>query len=377
MGAMVRPLSSKVALLLIAVSSAAAGAFAAGAAFAPSRAPLHDPQAPARPIAPRGDLGADERSMVELFRASSPSVAFITRLTVRRSPWSLNATEIPEGTGTGFVWSDQGYVVTNYHVIQDASGAVVTLEHEDYEAELVGAAKDKDIAVLKIQAPPEKLRPLPLGSSNDLQVGQKVFVIGNPFGLDKTLTTGVVSAIGREIRSVTGRLIQGVIQTDAAINPGNSGGPLLDSAGRVIGVTTAIVSPSGAYAGVGFAVPADTVAHVVTQIIRHGRVIRPGFGVVLAEDGFVRSRGLKGAMIQEVGEGSAAERAGLRGFVRDSRGRWTLGDVIVEIEGRPVDSTDDFYKLLDDRKPGDRLRVTALRAGKRVDATVTLQELPG
>ncbi|MBL8692781.1 MAG: trypsin-like peptidase domain-containing protein [Planctomycetes bacterium] len=375
---MVRPPTSKAALILAAVCSVAAGAFAAGAVLTPSLcAPLLNPQAPARAITPRGDLGADERSMVELFRASSPSVAFITRLAVRRSPWSLNATEIPEGTGTGFVWSDQGYVVTNYHVIQDASGAVVTLEQENYEAELVGVAKDKDIAVLKIQAPPEKLKPLPLGSSSDLQVGQKVFVIGNPFGLDKTLTTGVVSAIGREIRAVTGRLIQGVIQTDAAINPGNSGGPLLDSAGRVIGVTTAIVSPSGAYAGVGFAVPADTVANVVTQIIRHGRVIRPGFGVVLAEDGFVRSRGLKGAMIQEVGEGSAAERAGLRGFMRDSRGRWTLGDVIVEIEGRPVDSTDDFYKLLDDRKPGDRLRVTALRGGKRVDATVTLQELPG
>ena len=237
------------------------------------------PAAPPRAITPRGDLAADEKSTIELFREASPSVAYITTLAVRRDRFSLNVTEIPQGTGSGFLYDDQGHVVTNFHVIQDADEARVTLaDGSTYDGFLVGTEPDLDLAVLRIRAAPGRLKPLPLGTSGDLEVGQKVFAIGSPFGLDQTLTTGVISGLGREIQAVTGRAIRGVIQTDAAINPGNSGGPLLDSAGRLIGVNTAIYSPSGTYAGVGFAVPVDLVNRAVPQLIQHGKVARPGTG---------------------------------------------------------------------------------------------------
>jgi len=211
-----------------------------------------------RAVTARGDLAEDEKGTISLFKAVSPSVVYITTMAVRQEFFSLRALEVPQGAGSGFVWNDNGYIVTNYHVIAEAQGARVTLaDRSTWSAQLVGAEPDKDIAVLKIDAPKHLLPPIPLGTSSDLQVGQKVFAIGNPFGFDQTLTTGVISGLGREIESATHRLIQGVIQTDAAINPGNSGGPLLDSAGRVIGINTAIVSPSGAYAGIGFAVPVD------------------------------------------------------------------------------------------------------------------------
>ncbi len=213
-----------------------------------------------RPIAPRGELAADEKSTIALFRQASPSIVHITAVSVARDLFTLNLLQIPEGTGSGLVWDDTGNIVTNYHVIQNAGAAQVTLaDQSTWKARLVGIAPDKDLAVLKIDAPKSRLRPIPIGTSKDLQVGQSAFAIGNPFGLDQTLTTGVVSALGREIESVTRRPIQGVIQTDAAVNPGNSGGPLLDSAGRLIGVNTAIYSPSGASVGIGFAIPVDTV----------------------------------------------------------------------------------------------------------------------
>ena len=231
-----------------------------------------DPNAQPRPVVARGDLAEDEKSTIALFKQSSPSVVHITTMTVRQNRFTRDIQQIPQGTGSGFIWDKDGHIVTNYHVIQGADAARVTLaDQSTYQARLVGAYPDKDLAVLIIDAKKDRLPPIPLGTSRDLEVGQKVFAIGNPFGLDHSLTTGVISAVGREIESVTHQPIKNVIQTDAAINPGNSGGPLLDSAGRLIGVNTAIYSPSGAYAGIGFAIPVDEVNSVVPRLIREGR----------------------------------------------------------------------------------------------------------
>jgi S1-C subfamily serine protease len=329
-----------------------------------------------RAITPRGELAADERATIELFREASPSVVYITSLARRRDIFSLNLFEIPQGTGSGFIWDQDGHVITNFHVIQEASGARVTLaDNSVWDAQLVGIAPDQDLAVLRISAPKHLLKPIAVGTSADLQVGQKVFAIGNPFGLDHTLTTGIISALGREITAVTGRTIAGVIQTDAAINPGNSGGPLLDSAGRLIGVNTAIYSPSGFSAGIGFAVPVDTVNRVVPQLVRHGRVIRPGLGVRVADDATSRRLGLKGILIIQVDKGSAAEAAGLRGTQRDASGRLQLGDIIVGIGSDPIASSDDLLNALDKYEVGKAVSVTILRDGNRQTVPVTLQAL--
>jgi S1-C subfamily serine protease len=329
-----------------------------------------------RTVTPRGDLAADEQATIELFRHASPSVVYITSLTRRRDIFSLNLFEIPQGAGSGFIWDQDGHIITNFHVIQDASGARVTLaDHSVWEAQLVGTAPDHDLAVLSIDAPRERLKPLAIGTSGDLQVGQKVFAIGNPFGLDQTLTTGIISALGREINAVTGRTISGVIQTDAAINPGNSGGPLLDSAGRLIGVNTAIYSPSGLSAGIGFAVPVDTVNRVVPQLIRHGRVIRPGLGVRIADDATARRLGLPGVLIIQVERGSAAEAAGLRETTRDAEGRLRLGDVIVGINADRITTSGDLMNVLDKYAVGTTVTVAVLREGTHVTVPVTLQPL--
>jgi S1-C subfamily serine protease len=327
-------------------------------------------------VTPRGDLAADEHATIELFRRASPSVVYITSLAIKRDIFSLNLFEIPQGAGSGFVWDQDGHIITNFHVIQEASGARVTLaDHSVWDAQLVGTAPDQDLAVLYINAPQSQLQPIANGTSNDLQVGQKVFAIGNPFGLDQTLTTGIISALGREINAVTGRTISGVIQTDAAINPGNSGGPLLDSAGRLIGVNTAIYSPSGASTGIGFAVPVDTVNRVVPQLIRHGRVIRPGLGVRIADDATARRLGLQGVLIIQTEKGSAAEIAGLRGTRRDGDGRLILGDVIVSINADPITASGDLLNVLEKYAVGTTVTVTVLREGTRVAVPATLQAL--
>ncbi|MCS6925975.1 MAG: trypsin-like peptidase domain-containing protein [Candidatus Binatia bacterium] len=324
----------------------------------------------------REDLDADERETIQLFQRASPSVVFITTMAVRRDLFSFNLLELPQGTGSGFIWSDQGYIVTNFHVLQGANTARVTLaDQSSWEAELVGVEPDKDLAVLKIDAPRARLRPLPIGSSHDLAVGQKVFAIGNPFGFDQTLTTGVISGLGREIRSVTGRTIQGVIQTDAAINPGNSGGPLLDSRGRLIGVNTAIYSPSGAYAGIGFAVPVDTVKRVVPQIIRYGRVIRPGLGIRVAADQLTARLGLRGVLVLDVPPGSAAARAGIRPTRYDERGIIQLGDVIIGVNDQPVQTSDELFNLLEAHQVGETVTITVQRDGQTRRLPVTLQAL--
>jgi S1-C subfamily serine protease len=229
-------------------------------------------EASPRPVTPRGALAADEVAHIELFKRTGPSVVHITTLATQRDMFSMNVQQVPRGTGTGFVWDDAGHIVTNFHVIQGGTGVRVTLaDQSSQDAQLVGAFPDRDLAVLKITPAKDKLPPLAIGSSRDLQVGQRVYAIGNPFGLDQTLTTGIVSALNREIESFNQRTIRGVIQTDAAINPGNSGGPLLDSAGRLIGVNTQIASPSGASAGIGFAIPVDEVNRIVPRLIRDGR----------------------------------------------------------------------------------------------------------
>src|SRR6266576_815207 len=271
-------------------------------------ASLNDPRASPRAVTPRGDLLPNERSTIALFRQASPAVVNITAIGVEQDLFSLNLYQIPQGTGSGFVWDTNGDIITNFHVIQNADAAQVTLaDQSNWKAQVVGAAPDKDLAVLRIDAPASRLHPIPIGTSKDLQVGQSVYAIGNPFGLDQTLTTGVISALNREIESVTRRPIQGVIQSDAAINPGNSGGPLLDSAGRLIGVNTAIYSPSGSNAGIGFAIPVDVVNRVVPELIRNGRVPTPGIGIVAGDETLGMRLGIKGVVVVRTVPGSPAE----------------------------------------------------------------------
>jgi S1-C subfamily serine protease len=333
------------------------------------------PEPPAgREVTPRGPLLADEQTTIELFRRLSPSVVHITTLAAQRDLFSLNVEQVPRGTGTGFVWDRQGHIVTNFHVIQGGSAARVTLaDQTSFDAELVGAFPDRDLAVLRIDAPADKLPPIPLGRSRDLQVGQRVYAIGNPFGLDQTLTTGIVSALNREIESFNNRTIRGVVQTDAAINPGNSGGPLLDSAGRLVGVNTQIASPSGASAGIGFAIPVDEVNRIVPRLIRDGRVVRPALGLTAAPPGFGRALRLpEGVAIVGMAPNGAAARAGLQPFRRARDGGILLGDVVTAVDGQPVRDLDDMLTLLEQRQPGDTVTLTVWRAGRTREQRVTL-----
>ncbi len=326
-----------------------------------------------RKVTAHEGLTAQERSVTELFEAASPSVVYITSVTLRRDFFRMNVMEIPTGTGSGFIWDDRGSIVTNFHVIRDANRAKVTLaDGSTWDASLVGYAREKDLAVLHIEAPRSELHPITLGSSSDLMVGQSVLAIGNPFGYDHTLTTGIVSALGREIESTDGVPIRDVIQTDAAINPGNSGGPLLDSAGRLIGVNTAIVSPSGGYAGVGFAIPVDTVNWVVPQLIAYGKVRRPSLGVELASDQIVRRTRIEGAVVVEVLEGSGADKAGIRSVYRDRRGRVMLGDIIVALNGEKVQTGGELDLLLEKYREGDTVMVSLVNDGKERETRVKL-----
>ncbi|MFK4707746.1 S1-C subfamily serine protease [Roseateles asaccharophilus] len=323
-------------------------------------------QAQPRAIAPRGALDAEEMNNIGVFKRVSPSVVHITTLSVQRDFFSLRTHEQPSGTGTGFVWDGDGHIVTNFHVIQGGDRATVTLaDQSSHPARLVGAFPDRDIAVLRIEAPRDKLPAIAVGSSRELQVGQKVYAIGNPFGLDQTLTTGIVSALNREIESVTRRTIKGAIQTDAAINPGNSGGPLLDSAGRLIGVNTAIYSPSGASAGIGFAIPVDEVNRIVPRLIRDGRFIRPALGVSAGAPQLAQALGApKGVLLVEVSSGSPAAAAGLKPFSYDRLRRIVQGDVITAVDGQAVADLDDMLSLLETRQIGEKVTLTVWRAGQ-------------
>ena len=329
-----------------------------------------------RTVAARGDLAADEKATIELFEKSRDSVVFITTKALVRDRWTRNVFTVPRGTGSGFIWDQAGHVVTNFHVIQGASEATVRLsDGSDYRAALVGASPSHDIAVLRIGIGFKRPPPVPLGTSSDLKVGQKVFAIGNPFGLDWTLTTGIVSALDRSL-SGNGVTIEHLIQTDAAINPGNSGGPLLDSAGRLIGINTAIYSPSGASAGIGFAVPVDTVNRVVPQLIRDGKYNRPSLGIHLDEGINERLKpllGLKGIVILRVSPGSAAEQAGLKGATITPDGGIVPGDIITAVDGKPVDTVSRLLARLDDFSVGDTVKITVLRGGRTLEMAVALQ----
>lgn len=330
----------------------------------------------ARPIVARGNLAEDEKSTIELYNQSRLGVVNITTLANRKTGLNLNIQQMPEGTGSGFVWDDAGHVVTNFHVIQNADAAQITFADQSvFQARLVGYFADKDLAVLKVDAPPGKLKPIPLGRSDDLQVGQKVYAIGNPFGLDQTLTTGIISALGREIDSVTNRPIKNVIQSDAAINPGNSGGPLLDSAGLLIGVNTAIFSTSGVSAGIGFAIPVDEVNRVVPELIKHGKVTKPGLGVTLAPDNLSRQWVPEGVVILDLLSEGAAAKAGIRGSSRQRNGKISLGDVIKSVDGKPIKALKDLYLVLDEKKVGDVVKVVVIREEVEMEFEVTLMPL--
>jgi len=330
-----------------------------------------------RLVASRGDLLTDELTAIKAFNTVSASVVFITSRQTSRDLFNLRATEVQEDAGSGFVWDPNGYIVTNHHVVENSTSVQIALgDQSTWKAERVGYDPETDIAVLKIEAPRELLPPIPIGTSRDLQVGQRVFAIGNPFGYDQTLTAGVISGLGREIAGASNRRIRGVIQTDAPMNPGNSGGPLLDSAGRVIGMNTAILSPTGANAGIGFAIPIDCINRVVPQIIRGEMANRPSLGVTTAEDHLVRRLGLEGVLILKVSPNATAEKAGLRGTRRDERGKIVLGDLITAVDGQTIGTTDDLLRLIDQRQAGDTVKLTVVREGKKMEIDVLLEPLP-
>ncbi len=335
------------------------------------------PQSAVAPL-PEG-LGAEEKRDIDVFRRASSSVVHITNIGLARDFFTFDVFEIPQGTGSGFVWDKRGHVVTNYHVIEGGRRFSVRLgDQSEFDAEVVGAAPEKDLAVLRIEAPAERLAPVAPGRSRDLAVGQRVLAIGNPFGLDQTLTVGVVSALGREITSPAGRRIRDVIQTDAAINPGNSGGPLLDSSGRLIGVNATIRSPSGASAGIGFAIPVDTVARIVPQLISRGKTVQPGIGIrtSVAVENYLRRNGIEGVAVLGVADGSPAEKADLRAWRITRSGRIVeTGDVIVAVDGKPIETLDDLQDAFEAAGVGAEVRLTVLRGKSKKDVRVRLASL--
>jgi len=330
-----------------------------------------------RTVTARGELSATEKNSIEIFQQSSPSVVFITTLTDQINFWTRDITRIPRGTGSGFIWDSHGHVVTNYHVIKKASAIHVRLDDQRiFKAILVGASPVHDLAVLRIPTSIKPYNPLPIGSSYDLKVGQSMYAIGNPFGLDHTLTTGVISALNRSLDTEEGVTIKDLIQTDAAINPGNSGGPLLDSAGRLVGINTAIYSPSGAYAGIGFAVPVDTVNRVIPQLIAHGQYQRPSMGINVDDrisTLITDQLGVSGVLILSVERNSAADRAGLRSTRRVGNNGLVPGDIIQTINAYQVHDTESLLDALDNFTIGDRVNIHFQRDGKRLKTAVILE----
>ncbi len=314
----------------------------------------------------------DEANNIEIFKKASPSVVYVTNKAVRQDFFSFNIQEIPQGTGTGFIWDQSGIIVTNFHVIQGASKVTITLQDgQELDAKVIGVAPGKDLAVLSVDTN-KALKSLPVGDSALLEVGRKVIAIGNPFGLDTTLTVGVVSALGREIDAVSNRKIHGVIQTDASINPGNSGGPLLNSLGQLVGVNTAIYSPSGASAGIGFAIPVNIVKKIVPQLIEFGHIVRPGLGIETAPDYWANRYGIEGVLVVSTTPGMPADKAGISGMSRDRRGRVVLGDVIVSIDGKKTTNNDVLLTMFEQHKDGDQVELVIERDGQRYKTTVEL-----
>lgn len=319
------------------------------------------------------DLTPDEQNNISVFKATNQSVVWVTNTQMQKDYFSLNVYEIPGGTGTGFIWNQQGLVVTNYHVIQNANKITVTLsDHSNWEAEVIGIAPSKDLAVLKIKVRSNKLFPIKVGDSSMLEVGRKVLAIGNPFGLDATLTVGVISALGREISGENGTKLKGLIQTDAAINPGNSGGPLLNSKGELIGVNTAIYSPSGGSAGIGFAIPVNDVVKVIPQLIEHGRIMRPIIGIFPVEDSIARNYGIEGVIVLRTIKNAPAAKAGIEGLKRNRNGYIILGDVLIQIDNFPIRNNDDLMTSLEQYKPGDLVTVYTIKNRRKVNYRLRL-----
>jgi S1-C subfamily serine protease len=322
-------------------------------------------QASPRPVEASRALDAEENGTVALFEGVSPSVVYIESLVLLENPWTGGRTVSPEGSGSGFVWDEDGHIVTNLHVVAGGHAPRVTLRDGSvFVGRVVGVAPDYDLAVIEIDAPAGALRPIPLGRSADLRVGQKTFAVGYPFGLEQTLTTGIVSGLGRAIQSQSQLEIHGVIQTDAAINPGNSGGPLLDAGGRLIGVNTAIASATGANTGVGFAVPIDTVNRIVPRILNEGSVERAGLGISVGNDLLARDEGRSGAVVAQVFPRTPAARAGMVGASQRG-GEVFLGDLIVGIDDQPIRGGEDLYQALEPYRPGEEVRVTLDRPGEQ------------
>lgn len=326
---------------------------------------------------PYHPITSDEANTIEVYEANRHSVVFVTNKHLRRDPFSFQVFEQTAGSGTGILWDDRGHIVTNFHVIDDATEIVITLpDGSSQEAELIGTAPERDLAVLKIDITGHDLAPIPKGDSDRLTVGHKVIAIGNPFGLDTTLTTGVISALGRTIESPSKRLIRGVIQTDAAINPGSSGGPLINSRGLLIGLNTAIYSPTGASAGISFSIPVNTLKTTVPELIMHGRIQRPVLGIELAPRQLASRWETDGLPIAKVLPGSSAERAGLLGVRRNRLGRLVMGDIIQEINGIKVGSSDDLLTILESHSYGDTLHVKIVRDGEEEIIAVELSPPP-
>ncbi len=321
-------------------------------------------------------LQPDEEATIKVFEQTSASVVFIKNASLQWDWFSTYLYEIPQGAGSGFIWDNQGHIVTNFHVIYQADKIEVILsDQQSYEAKVVGAAPEYDLAVLKIKASDKLLKSIPIGDSKNLKVGQKAISIGNPFGLDYSLTTGVISALGRSMRSISERKIHDVIQTDAAINPGNSGGPLLDSSGNLIGVSTMIYSPSGASAGVGFAIPVNTVNRVVPHLIQYGKVKKVGLGIILVPDNIRERLRIQGALILDIQKRGAADQAGLMMTRRDFYGNVVYGDIIISIDDQLVKDNDDLVGILDNKNIGDKVNIKFLRGKKEYGTTAVLQEL--
>lgn len=319
----------------------------------------------------------DEQNTVDIFDNAGPGTVFVTQNQIVRDRYTMRATEVPSGSGSGFIWDTDGHIITNYHVIDGSSHLTVTLYNQKtYPAKLVGGEPKKDIAVLKIDAPADELTPIPRPDDTyELAVGQKAIAIGNPFGLDHTITTGIISAMGRDQLGYGGVTIRDMIQTDASINPGNSGGPLLDSSGQLIGMNTMIFSKSGASAGIGFAVPFSTIKRVVPQIIRTGKAQQIGLGISILPDAIARRNGIQGVIVRQVANNSPAARAGLRGVEQNYRGTY-IGDVIVGIDDKIVTNYDTLYNALDTHQPGDTIQVKIRREGKIISLPVELYVLP-
>ncbi len=328
--------------------------------------------APVPPLSPGARI-EDERNTIGVFRAAAASTVFVTQTRVVEDWFFGTQQEVPAGSGSGFVWDEQGHVVTNFHVVEGARTVTVTFhDQETFEAKVVGLEPRKDIAVLKVEAPAKLLVPIKVAKGTELEVGQKTIAIGNPFGLDFTLTTGVISALGRQVQGAGGVTIKDMIQTDAAINPGNSGGPLLDSSSQLIGMNTMIYSKSGSSAGIGFAVPVTTIAKVVPQIIKTGRAEQVGLGIAVdPHQKLERRLGVRGVIVGQVPDGSAAHKAGLRGLTRTRRG-FVLGDIIVGIDDARVNDYDDLYSALDAHKADDVVKVTVVRGEETVTVSVKL-----